>query len=129
MGEQLVQLQLKSPSSSPSPPWLRLDGLDSGDLSEVRQVHIPPFVGLILKSWTSTTFFVVHFPKKWLNLARVKKINFRRLCQRFVIFCFQISEEKKLFSIFSSLFMSGIFMTWMHIRYFLSIFSSKWENN
>ena len=39
----LVQLQLKSPSSSPSPPRLRLGelGLDSGNLSEVRQVHIP----------------------------------------------------------------------------------------
>merc|ERR1712047_22019 len=40
----LVQLQLKSPSSSPSSPRLRLGelGLDSGNLSEVRQVHIPP---------------------------------------------------------------------------------------
>ena len=39
-----MQLQLKSPSSSPSPPRLRLGelGLDSGNLSEVRQVHIPP---------------------------------------------------------------------------------------
>ena len=44
VGGHLVQLQLKSPSSSPSPPRLRLGGLglDSGDLSGVRQVHIPP---------------------------------------------------------------------------------------
>ena len=44
VGGHLVQLQLKSPSSSPSPPRLRLGGLglDSGNLSEVRQVHIPP---------------------------------------------------------------------------------------
>ena len=43
-GGHLVQLQLKSPSSSPSSPRLRLGelGLDSGNLSEVRQVHIPP---------------------------------------------------------------------------------------
>ena len=44
VGGHLVQLQLKSPSSSPSSPRLRLGelGLDSGNLSEVRQVHIPP---------------------------------------------------------------------------------------
>ena len=49
-GGHLVQLQLKSPSSkskSPSPTRLRLVGLgdldlDSGDLSGVGQVHLPP---------------------------------------------------------------------------------------
>ena len=42
-GGHLVQLQLKSPSSSPSPTRLRLVGLglDSGDLSGVGQVHLP----------------------------------------------------------------------------------------
>ena len=58
-GGHLVQLQLKSPSSkskSPSPTQLRLVGLgdlgmDSGDLSGVGQVHLPPLsaVGLMPK--------------------------------------------------------------------------------
>ena len=38
------------------------------------------------------------------------------------------SAKKTLFYLLL-LSMSGIFITWMHIRSFLPIFSSKWENN
>ena len=66
-GGHLVQLQLKSPSSSPSSPRLRLVelGLDSGNLSEVRQVHIPPLTPLPTVQPWGAVFRVWHFLGLW----------------------------------------------------------------
>ena len=56
---------INSPFSSPSPPRLCLAGLglDSVDLSGVRQVHNTPRVGLILE-YNTKTFFKINLPQK-----------------------------------------------------------------
>ena len=75
VGGHLVQHQLKSPSSSPSPPRLHLGGLglDSGYLSGVRQVHAPPSVGLILKKNTYLIFVTFSLQSIFAMVGKYQK--------------------------------------------------------